>query len=64
MRRAPTRSKSRSRRCIAWNSSGLLQTEGHLRNRVVTELFGAAANGVGRNFLIQQFLESGSYQRP
>jgi uncharacterized protein len=43
-------------------SSGLLRTEGNLRSRVVTNLFRAASNGVGRNFLIQQFLETGSYQ--
>ena len=43
-------------------STGLLSTNGNLRNRVVTNLFGASANGVGRNFMIQQFLETGSYQ--
>jgi uncharacterized protein len=43
-------------------STGLLATSGSLRNRVIVQLAGASANGVGRNFLIQQYLSTGSYQ--
>ncbi len=43
-------------------SSGLLATEGNLRSRVVTSLDRQGSNGVGRNFLVQQFLSEGDYQ--
>lgn len=43
-------------------SSGLLATEGNLRSRVVTSLDRQESNGVGRNFLVQQFLSEGDYQ--
>jgi hypothetical protein len=43
-------------------SSGLLQTEGAMRTRTVVSLDSAAANGTGRNFLLQQYLGQGSYQ--
>ncbi|MCP4662564.1 MAG: hypothetical protein GY856_44780, partial [bacterium] len=43
-------------------TSGLLATEGNLRTRVVTSLMRRAANGVGRNFLVQLYLREGDYQ--
>ncbi|TPW13924.1 MAG: hypothetical protein FD130_1478, partial [Halothiobacillaceae bacterium] len=43
-------------------STGLLATAGNLRTRVHTSLFRQEQNGVGRNFLIQQYLGSGDYQ--
>ncbi|MCP4232668.1 MAG: hypothetical protein GY770_03635, partial [Aestuariibacter sp.] len=43
-------------------STGLLETRGIIRTRVITRLDGQSANGVGRNFLIQQYLREGSYQ--
>ena len=43
-------------------SSGLLQTEGNMRTRTVISLDRQAANGTGRNFLLQQYLGQGSYQ--
>jgi hypothetical protein len=43
-------------------SSGLLETEGNLRTRTNPELMRQRANGVGRNFLIQQYLREGDYQ--
>ncbi len=43
-------------------STGLLATEGRLRTRVVPSLVTVAQNGVGRNFLVQQYLGVGSYQ--
>lgn len=43
-------------------SSGLLETEGNLRTRTDPELMRRRANGVGRNFLIQQYLGEGEYQ--
>lgn len=43
-------------------SSGIIETSGALRTRTVTSLDGQAANGVGRNFLIQQYLREGDYQ--
>jgi len=41
---------------------GLLQTAGTIRTRVTTRLDRQSNNGVGRNFLIQQFLRQGDYQ--
>lgn len=43
-------------------TTGLLQTGGNIRTRVITELDRQSNNGVGRNFLIQQYLREGSYQ--
>ena len=43
-------------------STGLLETQGNIRTRVITQLDQQAANGVGRNFLIQQYLREGEYQ--
>lgn len=43
-------------------SSGLLATSGTVRSRVVTSLDSQESNGVGRNFLIQQYLREGDYQ--
>jgi hypothetical protein len=43
-------------------SSGLLATVGNLRTRVVTSLVRAEENGIGRNFLIQQYLGTGDHQ--
>lgn len=43
-------------------STGLLRTSGILRTRTVAELYNEAENGVGLNFLIQQYLREGDYQ--
>jgi uncharacterized protein YecT (DUF1311 family) len=43
-------------------TTGLLQTEGTVRTRTVVSLDRQAKNGVGRNFLIQQYLGEGDYQ--
>lgn len=43
-------------------STGLLQTSGKLRTRTVTSFDSQRANGVGRNFLIAQYLRQGEYQ--
>ncbi len=43
-------------------STGLLATSGNLRSRAVPTLVRASENGVGRNFLINQFLRPGEYQ--
>jgi len=43
-------------------SGGLLRTQGNLRTRIVTSLARGDANGVGRNFLIQNYLREGDYQ--
>ncbi|HKK07184.1 MAG TPA: hypothetical protein VKA50_15185 [Gammaproteobacteria bacterium] len=43
-------------------SQGLLATEGNLRTRTDPSLVRQGANGVGRNFLIQQYLREGDYQ--
>ncbi len=43
-------------------SIGLLQTGGNIRTRVITQLDRQSNNGVGRNFLIQQYLREGSFQ--
>lgn len=43
-------------------TSGLLQTSGIIRTRVNTRLDNQSNNGVGRNFLIQQYLRQGDYQ--
>lgn len=43
-------------------STGLLETQGELRTRTIPNLVSAKTNGVGRNFLIQQFVGPGDYQ--
>lgn len=43
-------------------STGLLATEGNLRTRTVTSFARESQNGVGRNFLLQQYLREGDYQ--
>jgi hypothetical protein len=43
-------------------TTGLLATEGNLRTRTVVSFRRQAANGVGRNFLIQDYLREGDYQ--
>jgi hypothetical protein len=43
-------------------SSGIIETAGAIRTRTVTALDDQSANGVGRNFMIQQFLREGDYQ--
>jgi hypothetical protein len=43
-------------------STGLLATSGTLRTRTVPELRREEANGVGRNFVLQQYLREGDYQ--
>ncbi len=46
----------------AVRSTGLLATAGTLRTRTVPSLRREEANGVGRNFLLQQYLREGDYQ--
>jgi len=43
-------------------SSGLLNTSGIVRTKTNPSLVKQHANGVGRNFLVQQYLREGSYQ--
>lgn len=43
-------------------STGLLATGGNVRTRTVLSLDRESGNGVGRNFLIQQYLREGDYQ--
>jgi hypothetical protein len=43
-------------------SDGLLATSGTVRTRTIPELDRESGNGVGRNFLIQQYLREGDYQ--
>lgn len=46
----------------AVRSTGLLATAGTLRTRTVPSLRRETSNGVGRNFLLQQYLREGDYQ--
>ena len=46
----------------AIRSTGLLATAGTLRTRTVPSLRREEENGVGRNFLLQQYLREGDYQ--
>ncbi|MFY9822120.1 MAG: hypothetical protein WAM82_12110, partial [Thermoanaerobaculia bacterium] len=46
----------------AVRSTGLLATAGTVRTRTVPALRRDAQNGVGRNFLVQQYLREGDYQ--
>ena len=43
-------------------STGLLATQGWVRTRTVLSLAAASENGVGRNFLVQEYLGTGEYQ--
>ena len=43
-------------------STGIIETSGAIRTRTVTSLDNQSANGVGRNFMIQQYLREGDYQ--
>ena len=43
-------------------SSGIIETAGAIRTRTVPSLDEEVSNGVGRNFLIQQYLREGDYQ--
>jgi hypothetical protein len=43
-------------------TTGLLATEGNLRTRTIVSFRRQSENGVGRNFLIQQYLREGDYQ--
>ncbi len=43
-------------------STGLLETAGTVRTRVVPALNTQSANGVGRNFFVEQYLREGDYQ--
>ena len=43
-------------------SSGIIETAGAIRTRTVTSLDDQSANGIGRNFLLQQYLREGDYQ--
>lgn len=43
-------------------STGLLQTSGNVRTRTTTALVRDEAGGIGRNFLLQQYLRAGDYQ--
>jgi hypothetical protein len=45
-----------------FETSGLLHTGGKVRTRTNPSLFSASENGVGRNFLIQNYLREGEYQ--
>jgi len=45
-----------------FETTGLLGTEGKVRTRTNPALFSQAENGVGRNFLIQNYLREGEYQ--
>jgi uncharacterized protein len=43
-------------------STGIIETAGAIRTRTITALDSQQANGIGRNFLIQQYLREGEYQ--
>lgn len=45
-----------------FETSGLLHTSGKVRTRTNPALFSQSENGVGRNFLIQNYLREGEYQ--
>jgi hypothetical protein len=45
-----------------FETTGLLGTAGKVRTRTTPALFSQSENGVGRNFLIQNFLREGEYQ--
>ena len=43
-------------------STGLLSTEGNLRTRTIPSYRRGSEGGVGRNFLVQEYLREGDYQ--
>ena len=43
-------------------STGRLKTKATVRTRIITDLFNASSNGVGRNFLLHTYLKEGIYQ--
>lgn len=45
-----------------FETTGLIETGGTIRTRIVTSLGSAEGNGIGRNFLLQQYLGQGDYQ--
>lgn len=45
-----------------FETTGLLRTSGKVRTRTNPSLFNQSENGVGRNFLIQNYLREGEYQ--
>ena len=45
-----------------FETTGLLHTGGRVRTRINPSLFSESENGVGRNFLIQNYLREGEYQ--
>ncbi|HEY6095296.1 MAG TPA: hypothetical protein VIU93_10135 [Gallionellaceae bacterium] len=45
-----------------FETTGLLHTGGKVRTRINPALFSNAENGVGRNFMIQNYLREGDYQ--
>ncbi len=45
-----------------FETTGLLRTQGKVRTRTNPNLFSNAENGVGRNFIIQNYLREGEYQ--
>jgi len=45
-----------------FETTGLLETDGAIRTRINPSLAEADGNGVGRNFLLQQYLREGDYQ--
>ncbi len=45
-----------------FETTGLLRTGGKVRTRINPALFSNAENGVGRNFMIQNYLREGEYQ--
>ncbi len=45
-----------------FETTGLLRTHGKVRTRTNPSLFNQSENGIGRNFLIQNYLRAGEYQ--
>jgi hypothetical protein len=45
-----------------FETTGLIETGGTIRTRIVTSLGTAEGNGIGRNFMLQQYLDQGDYQ--
>ncbi len=45
-----------------FETTGLIETGGTIRTRIVTSLGSAEGNGIGRNFMLQQYLDEGDYQ--
>ncbi|MBI4649770.1 hypothetical protein HY745_00395 [Candidatus Desantisbacteria bacterium] len=45
-----------------FESLGRLKTNCFIRTRIVTNLFSASENGIGNNFLLNQYLKDGEYQ--